>query len=87
MEIMKKLVMLIMVLVVISPSLIGQNVGRNSFTNSGFLFSDRIKNFYRKLMMKHNGTEFTWMSKKQQSRRLRKEQKSGYVFGEKLRKK
>ncbi len=85
---MKKLIMLIMVLVIISHSLIGQQVDRNSVTYSGgFSIKERIESFYQKIQMKHNGTDFTWRSKKEQSRRSKKEQKKLYVQGERLKRK
>ena len=82
---MKKLVMLIMELVVISYSLIGQQIDKNSVTyRGGFSLTERVQSFYNNLMKKHNGTEFTMRSKKEQSRKTRKEQRRLYMQGVRL---
>jgi hypothetical protein len=85
---MKKLVMLIMVLVVISQSLIGQQIDKNSVTYKGGLsLEERFKSFYFHLKMKHNGTEFSQRSKHEQSRKSRRGQKQLYVSSDRLKRK
>ncbi len=84
---MKKLVMLNSGLVIISNSLIGQQVDKNSVTyRGGLLLKERFESFYLKIQMKHNGTDYFLRSKNEQSRRSKRGQRKLYVQGESIKK-